>query len=76
MPIDAPNGSAGFFADWNAVIEDAVSTHQQQLIDIHDHFTGHGVNTPPSWYASDCVHPNSVGHAEISELVFGQITGT
>jgi lysophospholipase L1-like esterase len=73
MPIDAPNGSAGFFADWNTVIADQVSAHGQQLIDIHTHFAGHGFIGAPNWYAADCVHPNTFGHAEISELMLASI---
>ncbi len=76
MPLNAPDGSAGFFADWNAVIAEQVLAHQQRLIDIHAHFAGHGFNMPPSWYAADCVHPNAVGHAAIRDLLFTAITGS
>jgi lysophospholipase L1-like esterase len=76
MPIDAPDGSAEFFTNWNAVIAAGVAAHAQTLIDFHGHFVGHGFNTPPpSWYADDCIHPNAAGHAEISHLFKSAITG-
>lgn len=77
MPLDAPDGTLTIFANWNGVIGDAVAAHGQTLVDFHSHFAGHGFNSPaPSWYAADCVHPNSAGHAEISGLVFSLITGS
>jgi lysophospholipase L1-like esterase len=76
MPIDAPDGSATFFDNWNATIADTVAAHAQTLIDFHGHFVGHGFNTPPpKWYAEDCIHPNEAGHAEIAGLFFAAITG-
>ncbi len=77
MPLDAPDGTLAIFANWNGVIADAVAAHGQVLLDFHGHFQGHGFNSPPpSWYAADCVHPNSTGHAEIAGLVFSAITGS
>lgn len=75
LPVNAPNGSTEIFAAWNQAIADAVDAHQQVLVDMHGHFQGHGFNGMDSWYASDCTHPNSAGHAAIESLVYGMITG-
>lgn len=75
ISMDAPNGSTEAFASWNQAIADVVSAHQQVLVDMHGHFTGHGFNSTDNWYAGDCTHPNATGHAELEQLVFGSITG-
>jgi lysophospholipase L1-like esterase len=75
MPLNVPNGSAAIFDQWNDVISDQVSAHGQTLIDIHADFSGHGFNSPPSWYATDCVHPNATGHGELTQIFLAQITG-
>jgi hypothetical protein len=76
LPLDAPDGSTEIFASWNAAIEEQITVHQQTLIDIHSHFTGHGYASAANWYADDCVHPNAPGHEQISQLVFDAITGS
>ncbi len=65
----------GFFANWNAVISEEVSAHGQILMDVHGHFDGHGYHGSPNWYASDCTHPNALGHQELADLFYGAITG-
>jgi hypothetical protein len=63
------------FADWNGVIADHVGANGQVLADIHGWFYGHGFNHPPSWYASDCTHPNSTGHDQLRRYFYLLITG-
>lgn len=69
MPVDA------YFASWNGAIEAEVAGHGQTYADMHGHFYGHGYSGNPSWYASDCTHPNSVGHAELASLFFHLVSG-
>lgn len=64
-----------YFDAWNQVIADRVSQHGQTSADMHDYFYGHGYNSPPSWYASDCTHPSTVGHAALRDLFYSLITG-
>ncbi|MBW2453304.1 MAG: SGNH/GDSL hydrolase family protein [Deltaproteobacteria bacterium] len=73
--FNVPSGSAAIFDSWNAVIADQVTAHGQTLIDIHASFTGHGFNSPPSWYVSDCVHPNVTGHGMLTQSFATEITG-
>ena len=64
-----------FFASWNGVIAEKVLAHGQTLSDVHGHFYGHGYAGNPSWYASDCTHPNSLGHAQLADYFYAQIVG-
>jgi lysophospholipase L1-like esterase len=65
----------GFFASWNGEIQSQVGAKGQLLMDIHGAFGMHGFNHPPSWYASDCTHPNSTGHDKLRRYFYQQITG-
>lgn len=67
--------SDAFFDRWNEGIRDAVEGRGQTAVDIHGYFYGHGYHASPSWYASDCTHPNSLGHDELRRHLFEQITG-
>jgi lysophospholipase L1-like esterase len=69
MPVDP------YFEAWNAVIEEQVTAHDQTYADMHGYFYGHGYSGSPSWYASDCTHPNSLGHAALAGLFFHLISG-
>jgi lysophospholipase L1-like esterase len=63
-------------ATWNAWNSEAKSRltkygNQAHVIDVYAHFLGHGVSklaAGSSWYASDCIHPNTTGHAELKNL--------
>ncbi len=76
VELDSPSSTDPFFESWNGEIGARVVDHGAALVDMHGHFYGHGFNHPPSWYAGDCTHPNTAGHAELSSLFFGLITGT
>ena len=65
----------GFFAAWNGAIGETVDAHGQTLLDMHGHFYGHGFNGEENWYASDCTHPNAVGHDALHQLVYRVVTG-
>jgi lysophospholipase L1-like esterase len=67
--------SDGYFASWNGEIATRVSQHAQVLADMHAHFKGHGYHGSPSWYASDCTHPNKLGHDQLRRLFYLKITG-
>lgn len=64
-----------YFDAWNQVIADAVAAHGQTSADMHTFFYGHGYSNPPSWYASDCTHPSSLGHDMLHQLFYTLITG-
>jgi lysophospholipase L1-like esterase len=64
-----------FFERWNDNIRDAVEARGQTAVDMHGYFYGHGYHASPSWYASDCTHPNALGHDELHNLFYEQITG-
>lgn len=67
--------SDGFFMRWNDAIRDAVQARGQAAVDMHGYFYGHGYHATPSWYASDCTHPNALGHDELHRLFYEHITG-
>jgi hypothetical protein len=69
MPTD------GYFLSWNGEIASQVEAKGQLLIDLHGLFRFHGFNHPPSWYASDCTHPVSIGHDQLRRLFYFVITG-
>jgi hypothetical protein len=52
-----------------------VSAKGQWLMDNHDLFRPHGFNNPPNWYASDCTHPNTMGHDQLRRYFYFKITG-
>ena len=64
-----------FFASWNGAIATAVTAHGQTVADMHDLFTGHGYDGSPNWFASDCTHPNQLGHAALATYFSELITG-
>ena len=68
-----PTGT--FFANWNGEIAKQVGAKQQWVADIHGLFGNHGFNHPPSWYASDCTHPNTTGHDQLRRYFYFKITG-
>jgi lysophospholipase L1-like esterase len=65
----------GYFASWNGEIATQVAAHGQVLADLHAHFAQHGFNHPPSWYHTDCTHPNATGHDQLRRLFYEKITG-
>jgi lysophospholipase L1-like esterase len=74
--LDSPSSTDPFFASWNGEIAARVGEAAQVVTDMHGHFYGHGFNNPPSWYAGDCTHPNTSGHAELAGLFASLITGS
>lgn len=74
--VNSPSSTDPFFESWNGEIAGRVVGHGQVVADMHGHFYGHGYHNPPKWYANDCTHPNTTGHAQLKELFFGLITGT
>lgn len=64
-----------FFDRWNDAIRDAVEARGQTAVDMHEYFHGHGYHATPSWYASDCTHPNALGHDELHRLFYEHVTG-
>jgi lysophospholipase L1-like esterase len=75
VSMNSPSGSDLFFANWNGEIALRVDGAGQDVVDMHGAFYGHGFNHPPSWYAGDCTHPSSVGHAELAALFHQRISG-
>ncbi|HQY60655.1 MAG: hypothetical protein IPF92_28905 [Myxococcales bacterium] len=64
-----------YFANWNGDIGRAVASRGQALTDLHGWFRGHGYAGTPSWYASDCTHPNTLGHDQLRRMFYQAITG-
>jgi lysophospholipase L1-like esterase len=64
-----------FFTAWNDAIRESVENVGQIAVDMHAHFDGHGYAGDPSWYASDCTHPNALGHDALRRLFYEHITG-
>ncbi len=67
--------SAGFFGNWNGAIAGEVAARGQVLADLHRRFGGHGYSGSPSWFASDCTHPNTLGHDQLRRMFYEAITG-
>ncbi len=54
---------------WNAVsAETAAAFTDVTLVDMHARFRGHGVGSSSSWFAEDCIHPNTAGGRAIRDL--------
>lgn len=64
-----------YFANWNAEIVSQVTAKGQIVADIHGHFRFHGFNYPPSWYHTDCTHPNTTGSDQLRRYFYFKITG-
>jgi lysophospholipase L1-like esterase len=64
-----------YFEAWNGAIQDTVVGNNQNLVDMHAYFYGHGYHNPPNWYAGDCTHPSTLGHDELRRLFYSQVTG-
>ncbi|MCA9622226.1 MAG: SGNH/GDSL hydrolase family protein [Myxococcales bacterium] len=73
--IDSPGSTDPYFDNWNGEIALRLGTAGQVLADMHMHFDGHGFNHPPKWYANDCTHPNTTGHAQVEAMFYELITG-
>jgi lysophospholipase L1-like esterase len=66
-PLSIPSDPV--FERWNAAHSEEVERTGQSLVQVHDHFRGHGHNHPDeSWYAPDCTHPNRRGHHELRRI--------
>lgn len=65
----------GFFKAWNGEIAAQISAKGQALDDIHAAFYGHGYSGNPSWYWTDCTHPNALGHDQLRRQFYALITG-
>ena len=64
-----------FFKSWNGEIATQVSAKSQVVNDIHAHFVGHGYSGSPSWYWTDCTHPNALGHDQLRRRFYTLISG-
>ncbi len=69
LPMDS------YFNAWNAEIAKQVTAKGQWYSGIHALFSPHGFNHMPSWYASDCTHPNSIGHNQLRRFFCYKIIG-
>jgi lysophospholipase L1-like esterase len=65
----AGNATDPLLTPWEQIMTDTAAKYPQvQVLPLHDRFHGHGVAAMPTWFYSDCIHPNSAGHAEIRGL--------
>ena len=54
---------------WEQIMTDTTTKYPQvQVLGLHDRFHGHGVAAMPTWFFSDCIHPNTAGHDQIRGL--------
>lgn len=68
----------GFWDNWNKTAADIIATYGESIVtvDIRTLFQGHGVGhfkDGSSWFAPDCIHPNTAGHLELSKIFFKTI---
>jgi lysophospholipase L1-like esterase len=64
-----------FWDNWNADYDGVMAKYGAAAVkvDIRAKFHGHGVGTAGSWFADDCIHPNTPGHEAIRELFFSKM---
>ena len=65
-----------FWDNWNKKGADTIAKYGNAVVsvDLRGKFDGHGVGKlkdGSSWFAPDCIHPNTTGHDEIRKLFFG-----
>ncbi|MFI5300111.1 MAG: SGNH/GDSL hydrolase family protein [Polyangiales bacterium] len=54
---------------WETTMTTTAQQYSQVVVlGLKDEFHGHGVPASPTWFYSDCIHPNATGHEEIREL--------
>ncbi len=67
-----------FWDNWNKAAADVVAKYGDAVVtvDMRTKFEGHGVGKlkdGTSWFAPDCIHPNTTGHDEIHKLFLAAI---
>lgn len=67
-----------FWDNWNKAAADVLAKYGDAVVtvDMRAKFEGHGVGKlkdGTSWFAPDCIHPNTTGHDEIRKLFLGAI---
>ncbi|MBX3208292.1 MAG: SGNH/GDSL hydrolase family protein [Labilithrix sp.] len=67
-----------FWDNWNKAGADAIAKYGDAIVtvDIRTKFQGNGIGklkAGTSWYAPDCIHPNTTGHEELRKLFFASI---
>lgn len=67
-----------YWDNWNKTAADAIAKYGDAVVsvDLRGKFQGHGVGKlkdGTSWFAPDCIHPNTTGHDEIRKLFFSAI---
>lgn len=70
--------TAPFWDEWNEAAAEAVAKYGPAVVpvDIRSKFQGHGVGkleAGTSWFAPDCIHPNTTGHDELRKIFFAAI---
>jgi lysophospholipase L1-like esterase len=68
----------GFWDNWNKQGADSIAKYGSAVVsvDLRGKFDGHGVGKfkdGTSWFAPDCIHPNTTGHEELRKLFLGSI---
>jgi lysophospholipase L1-like esterase len=59
---------------WEDVMATEAAKHPEvKLVDLRARFTGHGVPDAETWFVSDCIHPNAMGHNQIRGLAWDTI---
>ena len=62
---------------WEAVMATEAGKHPEvSLVDLRAKFDGHGVETGLSstWFYSDCIHPDALGHDAVRALVWDAVS--
>jgi hypothetical protein len=76
--FNAPASEDGMvFGAWNDLIASAVTDHMadDNLLDLHSLFQGHGFNGNDNWFYTDCLHPNQKGHEQLRRSFWHMVTG-
>jgi lysophospholipase L1-like esterase len=59
---------------WEQVMTDTATKYPRvTVLGLHERFDGHGVAAHPTWFFSDCIHPNSAGHDQVRGLFWDAI---
>ena len=77
IPMRVPEGSALSRTLFNLTVINGADHRRQRrlMMPAFGRSVIHGYHATPSWYASDCTHPNSLGHDQLRRLVFEHVTG-
>ena len=64
-----------YLAPWEDAMTTTVAKYPTvKLLDLRSAFHGHGVPATDTWFVSDCIHPNTHGHAALRTLFWKSLS--